>query len=143
MWNVYVILYTLIIHRYVLQLNTHISLQCVCVQNARNVKLIYNFAFRSVFVYRRAYTIRSGDTTVPFSSRLLFSIRFNLVNPRLCWSGVERALRRASIRGVASPASLFGSSACVSLRTYRRTLSPSRSFPISIDRSCNLQSTKS
>lgn len=83
---------------------------------------------RFVVYIGRAYTIRLGDTAVPFSSRLLFSIRFNLVNPRPCWSGVERALRRASIRDVASPASLFGSSACVSLRTYRPTPSPPRSF---------------
>ena len=113
------------------------------IQEAGNDKLICNLAFRSDSVHGRAYTIRSGDTTVSFSSRLLFFIRFNLVNPRLCWSGVERALRRASIRGVASPASLFGSSACVSLRTYRRTPSPSRSLPISIGTSCNLQSAKS
>lgn len=87
-------------------------------------------------MYSDGPTVRSGDrTTVPFSSRVLFSIHFNLVNPRPCWPGVERAHRRASIRGVATPASLFGSSVCVSLRTYRRIPSPPPFFVVCIERS--------
>lgn len=55
-----------------------------------------------------------------------FSTQFSPVNPGPCWSGVERALR--SIQGVATPTSLFGFSAYVSLRICRRRVS-SISYP--------------